>query len=239
MTLLNPINFVDFYRQFYFDNDIDDDTKHSFGVPSGLNTTNAKAEKWIVEHRINEGVFDRFALAWKAGMITWNDEKDDIGVSDDFAYGNKYHNDRNLPISILGFNEYRTLLYELDVDSCDFKSLYEMLWPGSPKNIGPVYIIASLFFRSKGRFPIYDNYVHKAVRSLALGIAPADVYMGTPPDKKYVGDVVCMYNEYLTLLGRAFPDQINRSGGPFIPRELDQALWVYGHCTRSWDEIKQ
>ncbi|SCW49628.1 hypothetical protein SAMN02910456_01434 [Ruminococcaceae bacterium YRB3002] len=236
MTLLNPINFIDFYRQFYFENDIDDDTMHSFGVPSGLNTTNAKAEEWIEEHRINKGVFDMFALAWKAGRIDWDDGHI---VYKDFVDGSNCKNGLGYKIDIRSFNEYCEFLNRIDVDSYDFKSLYEMLWPQSPVNIGPVYIIASLFFRSKGRFPIYDQFVHKAVRSLALGIAPADVYMGTPPDKKYVGDVVCMYNEYITLLVRAFPDHINRSGGPFIPRELDQALWIYGHCTRRWDEIKQ
>lgn len=55
MTLLNPINFIDFYRQFYFDNDIDDDTMRSFGVPSGINTANVKAEKWIEEAKNRRG----------------------------------------------------------------------------------------------------------------------------------------------------------------------------------------
>lgn len=101
----------------------------------------------------------------------------------------------------------------------------------SPKNIGPVYIINALFFLTGGKAPIYDVFAHKAVKALLLNISPSEVYMGGNPDKHDIDNVTAMYLEYILLLKMIFKDEVKIKGKDdmFISRELDRALWVYGH----------
>ncbi|MBR6444064.1 MAG: hypothetical protein IKS63_01390, partial [Firmicutes bacterium] len=109
----------------------------------------------------------------------------------------------------------------------------------SPKNIGPVYIINAMFFVSGGKAPIYDAFAHKAVRSLVMDIAPSEVYLGGNPDKNETKNVVLMYQEYMTLLKKVFSCTFKdkTQNDMFISRELDRALWVYGHSTKKWTKF--
>lgn len=67
-----------------------------------------------------------------------------------------------------------------------------------------------------------------------LGISPKDVYYRDIPSKKEVDSVIAMYTEYMLLLKIVFKDffENKKKGEAFIPRELDMALWVYGHSQK-------
>jgi hypothetical protein len=104
---------------------------------------------------------------------------------------------------------------------------------------GSVYLISSLFFLSGGHIPIYDYYAHVAVKALLYDVNPQDVFVAGAPGRneysrgdKNKNSAVNLLFEYKRLLhnlfnGTEFYDQ----NGMLISRELDQALWVYGHAT--------
>lgn len=104
-----------------------------------------------------------------------------------------------------------------------------------PNGIGSVYIINLLFFLSEGEIPIYDQFAHKALASLYIKqisngkelIAPYSIFIGSAPDKMSISAVVNMYAEYLSLLKKVF-------GKCNIERNIDRALWVYGHCSKPY-----
>ena len=113
-------------------------------------------------------------------------------------------------------------------------------------NYGTVYIINQMFFLSKGAIPIYDRFAHVAVKALRMGKSPLEVFVPDAPlkndhpkgkdrvNKEYFLAVNNL-EEYMWLLNEVFPDEIHKNGDiMFISRELDQALWVYGHAIRKW-----
>ncbi len=56
-------------------------------------------------------------------------------------------------------------------------------------------------------------------------MSPSEVFVGEAPDKTNIDEVIVMYNEYCYYLQEVF-GRIN------IDRDVDRALWVYGHCKK-------
>jgi hypothetical protein len=56
---------------------------------------------------------------------------------------------------------------------------------------------------------------------------PKEVFVGAAPDKTELDKVLAMYKEYVFLLEQVF-------GYSNSERELDRALWVYGHADNQW-----
>ncbi len=169
-------------------------------------------------------------------------------LKDSFISDGTYRNGYGSPINIQDFNNYCNTLNNIsknDWDNLTFKELYSLIVNDSPVNMGPVYICTSIFFKTKGSFPIYDQFAHKAIRALICEMKPSDIYIGSNPGKTEINKVVTMYNEYYQLVGKMrfndafsneFVDLTKRNTG-FISRKFDQALWVYGHCSNSWFDI--
>ena len=110
---------------------------------------------------------------------------------------------------------------------------------------GSVYIISSLFFLSKGKVPIYDYYANVAVKALLNDVNPQRVFVAQAPvrdehsrNDKTINSAVNMLMEYrkqLELLAKG--TEYFNTNGMYISRELDRALWVYGHATKKWPEL--
>lgn len=100
------------------------------------------------------------------------------------------------------------------------------------KYFGPVYILTLIYFLSKGKFPIYDQFAHKAAKALYFNAKPDEVFILSESDKTKVESVLRMYNEYCWLLTQIF-------GKYSIERDEDQALWVYGHSMTKYPEQHQ
>ena len=242
MKFIKPKDFTSFYSQFYFDNDISSEIKINYGIPTDLETGSKDSENFVKNHLLDEGVFNEYSLAWKSGKLTWDNNANNVIFKDSFVRGDSYLNGYGSPINIADFNKWCNSLNAIENEQLileNMTELYTGIYENSPRNIGPVYIITSLFFKSRGRYPIYDQFAHKAIRALALNLSPEIIYLGNNPGTSEVRKVMCMYNEYITLLERVFPNEINTDGVLFISRPLDQALWVYGHCTKPWHEIKE
>lgn len=91
--------------------------------------------------------------------------------------------------------------------------------------IGIVYEIAILFFASRGLYPIYDRFVYTALECLFTK------KQRTPrrgDSKDYLNiDVLGKYEEYIERM-ECLAKIVNCTN--YIEyRELDRALWVYGH----------
>ena len=104
------------------------------------------------------------------------------------------------------------------------------------KGIGTVYTLNFLFFLSGGYFPIYDQFAMKGLTAIEKGMDPSiqDIPYIQLPDLKSISCKRWMelllsdkensgsYRQYMRLLNRYFPEYKEQ-------RQVDQALWVYGH----------
>lgn len=212
--------------------------KNNLGI-NKLNRTNYKAEQQVM-NILKDAEFDKNALAWKAGKIEYINEE--LKTAKSFESGNDYINGYGQRINKKEFSTYRKYLIDNDNKECvneqitknNWKEAYRIALEKSPRNIGPVYIINALFFLTGGKAPIYDVFAHKAVKALLLNIAPSEVYLGGNPGKNDVDNVIAMYNEYMLMLKMVFKDYFEqkKKSEMFISRELDRALWVYGHSKK-------
>lgn len=202
-----------------------------------LNVSNYHAEEEVMKY-LNSSVFNKYALAWKAGKVDW--KNDHLVTADSFEKDENYINGYGGKIDKNAFQTYCSELKGLKniiiqyVEEGNWKEAYRTVMEISPKNIGPVYNINTLFFMTGGKAPIYDVFAHKAVKALLFGISPCEVYLGGNPDKHDVDKVVAMYQEYMILLKMLFKEWFKnkQKNDMFIPRELDRALWVYGHSKK-------
>lgn len=205
-----------------------------------------RVEKYIINERLKNGTYDAYSLAWKAGRLSYNEYNKDVefcGFSDKDKCGNSiYRNEYGNTILKESFKEYydnikgcsKEINDKINTEDDDkWEVIYNKAYSKVPVNMGPVNIINALFFITKGKAPIYDRFVHRAAKALFMEISPSDVYLGSNPEKKEVDKVVKMYKEYMILLKKLFPKEIGKDNC-FISRELDRALWVYGHANNKW-----
>lgn len=247
MTKINIDKFISNYGIIYYDptscpdgfkstDDYKKRLKNYLGI-SKINGTNYYAEEEISK-LLSEKVFDERSLAWKSGKVDWeNGELKTVN----FDKGDHYINGYGGEIKKDEFKKYCEHLEENKyfinndcVNKEKWKDAYSIAKENAPKHFGTVNIINALFFITGGKAPIYDKFAHKAVKALLLGISPKDVYYRDIPSKDEVDSVIAMYIEYMLLLKIVFKDFFNnkKKGDAFIPRELDMALWVYGHSQK-------
>lgn len=246
MKKINIDKFISNYGIIYYDptscpdgfkstDDYKKRLKNYLGITK-INGTNYYAEEEISK-LLSEKVFDERSLAWKSGKVDWeNGELKTVN----FDKGDHYINGYGGEIKKDEFKKYcehieknKDRINNL-VNKVEWKDAYSKAKENAPKNFGPVHIINALFFITGGNAPIYDKFAHKAVKALLLGISPKDVYYRDIPSKKEVDSVIAMYTEYMLLLKIVFKDffENKKKGEAFIPRELDMALWVYGHSQK-------
>lgn len=192
----------------------------------GIKITNMINEKYekeaIVRDRLEKGIVDEFVVAWKAGRI---DSDGKIIEKDKDNYLNGY----GRPIKKKELEEY--LEYVKNVwpsikKEDDIACIYEeIVTEKVPHNFGCVYVINLIYFLSKGDWPIYDKFAHKAVKAIYMKKNPCEIWIGDAPAKYDTKKVINMYLEYCWLLERVF-------GSRKISRDIDRALWTYGHATK-------
>ena len=239
------------------DNKPEDEEYDLCGIPRTIMPVDNELEAHIIE-KINQGHYDAETFAWKAGKAKW--ENGQLVYNDPLNYrwvnGNgceiKVSKD-GPPMSKEDFEEVlknnNDLIMEL-VNSCDLtapegrKDAYiGLLETMNLYNFGAVNLINMLFFLSKGDVPIYDYFAHLGLKALYLNKSPLEVAVPSSPGKDEhprggAGDkkknyylAINVLEEYIWMLKEVFTQEIHKDGSTmYISREIDQALWVYGHA---------
>lgn len=206
------------------------------------NSTVAENE---IERILNEGIkTDKDViniLAWKLGKIkhreTDAEKNGNIVFSKDWKnaykldilrYGRQWENIKEFVDYIVrNINDLRS-----KSKCCPQKVLNE-LKDQAPKGIGTVYLITLLYFISQGKYPIYDRFAYIALQGIKHGTEPFTKKIKPPilPDKnseKFKSVYEDYIEPYIKELSDIFGSDYNRSVEEY--RNIDRALWVYGHA---------
>ena len=109
--------------------------------------------------------------------------------------------------------------------------------------IGEVYIITLLYFVTKGRWPIYDQFASIAMKAMnSKGMRPYDTIKDTKlPEKtsaKFSQFITTngVYSEYIEFIKKI---QLESNYQYYTSRYIDRALWAYGHTIKNWYKVKE
>ncbi len=105
----------------------------------------------------------------------------------------------------------------------DAMDIYKTLLDQNMYGLGTVYLLTLVWAISGMKHPIYDKFAKVAITSICNGVKPNVHVYKNPPDKTQVDDIKDMYNAYQKQLSDVFGEEWRSR------REIDQALWVYGH----------
>ena len=87
--------------------------------------------------------------------------------------------------------------------------------------LGPVYILTILYFITQEASPIFDRFAYTSVKAIYNGVEPNKIWYENPSSKSTKA-IMTVINEYKWYLKQVF-------GTETVPRDVDRALWVYGH----------
>lgn len=102
----------------------------------------------------------------------------------------------------------------------------------SPENIGSVSLITVLYFVTQGDLPIYDRFAAVALDAILAGKKPGAMieYKSLPQkneqsfkERLLSSSQHSLYQQYIELLCNLFGNCYK------CTRDIDRALWVYGH----------
>ena len=173
-------------------------------------------------------------LAWKIGKIKHAESE----RAKDFCYASDWAGAEELsvmrygrPFDLKDIASYIVdniaMLQELSEDNP--QEVLNRLRSCGVRGIGTVYMITLLYFISKGRYPIYDRFAMMALSAIASGIEPGgSVEYKELPSKDSKARFESVYVDcmvpYIKLLTELFGENAVQD------RDVDRALWVYGHC---------
>lgn len=107
-----------------------------------------------------------------------------------------------------------------------------------PENMGTVYLLTVLYFLTNAEYPIYDRYAKMALDAIKSNgkIKPGDVVPYKELPTKTDGgfkNLLCKsdskYRVYINELETVFREKYTTNKQN---RDIDRALWVYGHLFR-------
>ncbi len=182
-------------------------------------------------------------LAWKLGKIRQEESvKDNFEYykdwSEDQLHGKSYGHELELADAAGTIRGEFTCLREQSLVSFEeaqkvFGRLKEIFDTKDTKGIGTTYLLTLLYFVSGGKYPIYDRFAAMAVKAITGDCKPgSEVSIDSLPDKSKTKDIVMsedsFYRQYINALNKVFENY--EDGDIARKRNIDQALWVYGHA---------
>lgn len=191
-------------------------------------------------------------MAWKIGKITHSESNNKLVLHSDWqnALGEypfvdwngepikRYGEESNIEIDVKSIAEYirkngRKLSQMIAAGEMQnaIEELKQQNWQG----IGAVYLITLLYFISNtacpGKCPIYDRFAMTSLLAIKENKKIGEVIeFEALPDKeneKFSEKVAERMKEYVGLLNEIFGDEYSKT------RDVDRALWVYGHLFRA------
>ena len=193
-----------------------------------------------MERILEEGIKDaediNLFLAWKIGGIDHIASKNtktirffpdwEYGSSVDFSRGN-YSFSCNRDAFWKFCEEIKDIAQEYKAPFDDdkttqvLKKINKAIKSTGVNGFGTVYILTILYFITKGQQPIFDRCAYKAAKAIFLGKQPNDIWYESPSSKSAKG-ILNVISDYKWYLEQVF-------GMSDISRDVDRALWVYGH----------
>lgn len=233
---LSKEEFISIYSSDYFLKQNSEKEKAVKGI--------RRSSKWVekeIEHLLEDGIKNEkdiiHILAWKVGKIK-HAESDQ---AESFVYSSDWNNCEKFSAKLYGkelvesdfkkFIEYiQSHIIDLEdkANKRDIQSVMNTLKEKSCAGIGTVYMITLLYFISRGTWPIYDKYAQVAVTAILKGSKPEDPieYSEMPNKNDTKFDIIMdengAYKKYVKDLKDIFGNEYNN-------RDVDRALWVYGH----------
>ncbi len=229
-------SFLDFYNECYYLN-------------------NSRRIEIEIERLLKEGIKNRkdiiHLLAWKMNGINHKKSQASSKKAVDFRYNNTEkwcddnnqekaaHRGRNIEkIQDLSQNICNNLSrWETQDPQTILNELNKFLNDKKIKYIGTVYLLTLLYFISRGKNPIYDQFAMvalKAIQDIRVK-EPGDPISYNPlPNRNSTsfGGIIASkdYQEYLIMLRKQFFDDYYVFGTDIErERKVDRALWTYGH----------
>jgi len=95
--------------------------------------------------------------------------------------------------------------------------------PHQLPGFGATYRLTLLFFITNGSEPIYDQFAHKAALAIEQNVQPWGTVTGRSSIQSRTWARYSAFKQLLRTIN------LQPSGGMFISRDDDQALWAYGH----------
>ncbi len=254
--------YIDTYQKYYFESENEHFSYNSaekvnaLGAGNRVSPVDWYSEQYIYENKLLEGRFDELAFAWKSGKfrIVNNQIRRELFETTD-GHGNPAYRSIHRNISIVEFDTYMANTISRLIEEERFNNirigdnainnyemlseLYDLTRTNSPNYFGPVYVITVMYCLSRGALPIFDSKAFTAIKALFYDVSPYHIYVeNSNPGKNDTLQVINKYYEYINLLKIVFPDMIYYEGSEeFISRDLDRALWVYGHARRDANDI--
>lgn len=167
-------------------------------------------------------------IAWKIGAINHKESTNRIVYLQNFdntlEYNTRYSllNVCQMVENIKGMFSYLKVLAQSDPHK-----LYEVLFQNRSPNFGTTYIFTLLFFFTKGLCPIYDKYADIALMASKNDIAPFNILLYKSINSSNVNSAWKRYTVYCQALLEIFGKE------KYKDRNIDRALWVYGHYFNS------
>ena len=96
-------------------------------------------------------------------------------------------------------------------------------------NIDPVYAITILFFISNGKYPIYDRFVLTSLNAIKENRCPKHGDSKTYLNMRAEEIIDTYINCYIPEIDCLLKQLQEKPNNHLNYRELDRALWVYGH----------
>ena len=173
-------------------------------------------------------------LAWKLGKIKHKESDSTFVYAKDWKYAEQYNVFRYKKVfDIKKISEYiETYICELEAEAknnpqkvlCELRDL-------NVDGIGTVYLITLLYFISRGEYPIYDRFAMMSVQAILNNQKPGDIVIVKELPEKSSSKFNCVFEErmnpYIENLKAIFGEAYKET------RDIDRALWVYGHCFRN------
>lgn len=170
-------------------------------------------------------------LAWKIGKIKHSESQDSFVYADDWKNAEQFVAYRyNRKFDIQTISEYiANNITQLEKNAenhpqqvlCELRDLHI-------NGLGTVYIITLLYFISRGQYPIYDRFAWKAIQAICDDKKPGDIINASelPEKKSRAFDTVFDTHmiSYMKKMDSVFGSAYQES------RDVDRALWVYGHA---------
>lgn len=223
--------FVDYYSSGYF---IGEDNKIK-GISYAQSSEFAEQKVMKIKDTHFSSYIDLArVMAWKIGKIKQkeSEEKKEIIYANDWIncesenpkrYKKEFHLTKLSDYILENINDLE------ETANTNPQECLRLLRNINVKGIGSVYLITLLFFLSHGKKPIYDRFAMAALLANEEDKLPhkhQKISVNDLPgkwDKSFAFIYENEYGDYIKKLDALEYDYVNN-------RNLDQALWVYGHA---------